>query len=135
MVMVRLISALFIAMLWSDHVLAEERGEVIEPAEIIVGAPLPKKETKPQAVETETITIYESKNFPGFRPCTPEDYRDQRYDPIACQDYEASRTMSTRDHDQQSRELIIENVVVPEAVVPQGNIYKLSFERFQKKKQ
>lgn len=128
--MIRVISVLLITMSWSVIVLADEPAEVTEPPEIVLDAPSPEKEAQPQAVETETITIYESKIFPGFRPCTPEDYRNKQYDPIACRDDEASRTISTRDQNQQSKELIVED-----DAVPQGNIYKLSFERFKKKKQ
>ncbi len=84
---------------------------------------------KQQAVETETFTIYESKVFPGFRPCTTEDYRNQDFDPVACQDDDISRRISTRDPDRQSKGLIVDD-----NVVPQGNIYKLRFERFKKKK-
>ena len=128
--MIRVISALLITMSWCGIVWADEPAEVTEPPDIVLDASTPKKAAQPQAVETETITIYESKIFPGFRPCAPEDYRDKQYDPIACRDDEASREISTRDQNPQSKNLIVED-----DAVPQGNIYKLSFERFKKKKQ
>ncbi len=159
--MCRVISAIILAIYWPGMVLADEpqtgdefrtareraatnsipnkssTDEIFrtarEPSKLNLDTS-PTKQVSKQTFQGETFTVYESKVFPGFRPCTPEDYRNQRYDPIACQDYDASRMMSTRDHDQQSRELITENVVVPEAVVPQGNIYQLRFERFKRKK-
>ena len=126
----KIISAILIAISWYGVVLAEDADTAQEPPEIVLDAPPANKEaTRRQHIETETITIYESKVFPGFRPCEPEDYRNQDYDPIACQDDDVARTLSTRDEDRQSKDLIVED-----DAVPQGNIYKLRFERFKKRK-
>ena len=127
--MVRVTSALLIAIFWSGIALADEPAEVVEPPEIVLDAPPANQTVKRQPVETETITIYESKFLPGFRPCTPEDYRNQDHNRVTCRDEEASRVLSTLEEDRQSRDLIVED-----DAVPQGNIYKLRFERFKKKK-
>jgi hypothetical protein len=124
--MVRIFSALIMTMLWCGIIFA---GEPTEPPKIVLDAPPPKKVAKEQVIETETVTIYESKVFPGFRPCVPEDYRKQDYDPIACQDDDVARILSTRGEDRQSMDLIVED-----SAVSQGNIYKLRFERFKKRK-
>ena len=125
-----LLFATLLAMSWSSILLADEPAEGIAPPEIVLDAkPAAQKRVKQQAVETETFTIYESKVFPGFRPCTTEDYRNQDSGPVACQDDDISRRISTRDPDRQSKSLIVDD-----NVVPQGNIYKLRFERFKKKK-
>jgi hypothetical protein len=126
----KLLFATLLAMSWSSILLADEPAEGIAPPEIVLDAkPAAQKRVKQQAVETETFTIYESKVFPGFRPCTTEDYRNRDSDPVACQDDDISRRISTRDPDRQSKDLIVDD-----NVVPQGNIYKLRFERFKKKK-
>ena len=126
----KIVSAILVALCWQVAVLAEDADTVQKPPEIVLDAPPANKEaSQRQPVETETITIYESKVFPGFRPCEPEDYRNQDYDPIACQDDDVARMLSTREEDRQSRDLIVED-----DAVPQGNIYKLRFERFKKKK-
>ncbi len=111
---------------------AEEVSEAQPPPEIIIDAPPPtqspvKQETS--SSETETVTIYDSKVLPGFRPCTTEDYRNQDTAPVACQDEEGARAISTRKSQSVSDGLIVED-----DAVPQGNIYKLKFERFKKKK-
>ena len=125
-----LLFATLLAMSCSSILLADEPAEGIAPPEIVLDAtPAAQKRVKQQAVETETFTIYESKVFPGFRPCTTEDYRNQDFDPVACQYDDISRRISTRDPDRQSKGLIVDD-----NVVPQGNIYKLRFERFKKKK-
>ena len=128
--MIKFIMIGLIIFCWQSFAFAEEVDDAKEPPEIVLDAPPAKKETnKQRASETETVTIYESKVFPGFRPCKPEDYRKQDYDPIACQDDEASRILSTREEDSKQKDLIVED-----DTVPQGNIYKLRFERFKKKK-
>ncbi len=128
--MKRFVSVLLVIIYWPGCVFAEEVSDVQEPPEIVLDAPAANRETsKQQATEMETITIYESKVFPGFRKCEPEDYRNQDYDPIACQDEEEARILSTREDKKKSHDLIVE-----EDAVPQGNIYKLRFERFKKKK-
>ena len=128
--MIKIISAILLAIFWQGIVLAEEAGTAKEPPEIVLDAPAPKKQSsKQKAVETETVTVYESKVFPGFRKCEPEDYRNQDSDPIACQDDDAARVLSTREDDSKSEDLIVED-----DTVPQGNIFKLRFERFKKKK-
>lgn len=109
---------------------AEEASEAKPPPEIIIDAPPPTQSpVKQDADKTETVTVYESKVLPGFRPCTKEDYRNQDRDPIACQDEDNARVISTRESQDVSEDLIVED-----DAVPQGNIYKLKFERFKKKK-
>ncbi|QMU61616.1 MAG: hypothetical protein GKR92_07860 [Gammaproteobacteria bacterium] len=109
---------------------AEETSEALPPPEIVIDTPPPTQSpVKQEASGSETVTIYESKVFPGFRPCTTEDYRNQDTDPVACQDEEAARVISTRDSQAVSDDLIVED-----DAVPQGNIFKLKFERFKKKK-
>lgn len=117
--MVRVIGVLLIAFFYSGIILADEPVEVIAPPEIDLNAP----------VVNRTITIYESKVFPGFRPCTYEDYRNQDYDPIACQDDEAAKVLSIRPEEQEPKDLVVEG-----DAISQGNIYKLRFERFTKQK-
>lgn len=121
--MVRVIGTLLIALLYSGIVLADEHegAAVPPPPEIDLNAP----------TETRAVTIYKSKVFPGFRACTPEDYRNQDYDPIACQDDEAARVLSIHAESDQR----LKGLVVEEDAMSQGNIYKLRFERFIKKKQ
>ncbi len=110
--------------------MAEEERDAQPPPEIVVDAPPPTQSpVKQETVETETVTIYESKVLPGFRPCTPEDYQNHDVDPVACQDEENARIISTRDRSNQTEDLIVED-----DAVPQGNIYKLKFERFKRKK-
>jgi len=111
---------------------AEETSEAQPPPEIVIDAPPPTQSPVKQEAsssESETVTIYESKVLPGFRPCTTEDYRNQDTDPIACQDEEAARAISTREKNNSSEDLIVED-----DAVPQGNIYNLKYERFKKKK-
>ena len=127
--MIKAIIALSFAMLWSGVVLSEEAKEIAEPPEIVLDAPPPKQNTSSPADQYETITVYESKVLPGFRPCTPEDYRSQDHDPIACQDEEAARVISTRENSYISNDQIVED-----DAVPQGNLFKLRFERFKRKK-
>ena len=108
----------------------ESTTEAQPPPEIVIDAPPPTQSpVKHEAGETETITIYDSKVLPGFRPCTTEDYRNRDGSPVACQDEENARVISTRDPDSVSEDLIVED-----DAVPQGNIYKLKFERFKRKK-
>ncbi len=109
---------------------AEESSVAQPPPEIVIDAPSPTQSPVKQEIESsETVTIYHSKVLPGFRPCTTEDYRNQDTDPVACQDEEASRVISTRESQSVSDDLIVED-----NAVPQGNIFKLDFERFKKNK-
>jgi len=124
--MVRLTIVFLAAVYWSGVVLAE--GSNGAPT-LILDTPTATK-VNYRAVETETITVYESRMFPGFRACTPEDYRKQDHDPIACQNDDVARMLSTRDPSNQRNDL-----VVRDNVQPSGNIYKLRFERFKRKKQ
>lgn len=124
--MVRLTIVFLAAVYWSGVVLAEGPSE--EAPELILDSPTATK-VNYREVETETITVYESRMFPGFRACTPEDYRKQD-DPIACQDDNVARMLSTRDPSSQRNDLIVRD-----NVNPSGNIYKLRFERFKRKKQ
>ena len=120
------IIVLILAICWYGSVLASE-----SPAEdqfnSVKESPNLNLEITP--INIETYTIYESKLFPGFRPCTPEDYRRQD-NPIACEDESAARLLSTREENRFPQEMIVED-----DIVPQGNIYKLRFERFKRKKQ
>ena len=125
--MVRIIGTVctaLIALFCSYQVLADEPAdEPVKPFELPA--------IDPQApAETTTVTIYESKIFPGFRPCTEQDYRNYDYDPIACQDDEAAKVLSIRSRDQQPHHLI-----VGDEAMPQGNIYKLRFQVFTRKRQ
>jgi len=112
---------------------AEEVSEAQPPPEIVIYAPPPTQspvKQEPKVIETtETVTIYDSKVLPGFRPCTTEDYRNQDTDPVACEDSEEARIISTRD-----KQAVSEDLIVEDDAVPQGNIFKLKFERFKKKK-
>ena len=83
-----------------------------------------------QSIRIESYTVFESNFLPGFRSCTPEDYRKQDGDPIACQDEDVARMLSTRSVDSQRNDLIVKD-----SVTPDGNIYKLRFQRFKRKKQ
>ena len=118
-------------MVSAKFVFADESiTEAQPPPEIVIDAPPPTQSPiKQETGETETITIYDSKVLPGFRPCTIEDYRNKDGVPIACQDEENARVISTRDQESVTKGLIVED-----DAVPQGNIYKLKFERFKRKK-
>ncbi len=116
----RIIGTVLIALSCSGAVLADEAAEAFEPPPAI----------DPNApVETTTITVYKSKFFPGFRPCTEQDYRNHDYDPIACQDDEAARLLSTRSGDRQPQSLL-----VGDEAMPQGNLYNLRFQIFTREK-
>ena len=132
--------ASLLAIMCATIVVAEENSEAQPPPEIVIDAPPPmqspvKQEADQRANQsgssagTETVTIYESKVLPDFRPCTTEDYRNQDTDPLACQDEESARVISTRD-----KQAVSEDLIVEDDAVPQGNIFKLKFERFKKKK-
>jgi hypothetical protein len=124
------IGMLVYASLSSIDSFAEESSVAQPPPEIVIDAPSPTQSPVKQEIESsETVTIYHSKVLPGFRPCTTEDYRNQDTDPVACQDEEASRVISTRESQSVSDDLIVED-----NAVPQGNIFKLDFERFKKNK-
>lgn len=128
--------ASLLAILCATSISAEETSEAQPPPEFVIDAPPPtqspvKREADRSGTVTgaETVTIYNSKVLPGFRPCTTEDYRNQDTNPVACQDEEGARVISTRESQNTSEDLIIED-----DAVPQGNIFKLKFERFKKKK-
>jgi hypothetical protein len=120
------ISILIIAICWSSSVLA---GEITGESQFNSVKESSNLNLEITPIEIETYTIYESKLFPGFRPCAPEDYR-KKDNPIACEGEAAARLLSTREESQFLQELILED-----DVIPQGNIYKLRFERFKRKKQ
>jgi len=130
-----LLMSLFMAwtILSSGIVSAEEASEAQAPPEIVIDAPPPtqspvKKETG--SIETsESVTVYERKVLPGFRPCTTEDYQNADGDIVACENSEEARVISTRDNTNNNEDLIVED-----DAVPQGNIFKLKFERFKKNK-
>ncbi|MEM7401164.1 MAG: hypothetical protein AAF304_04360 [Pseudomonadota bacterium] len=115
----------------SGNVHADEtERDAQPPPEIVIDAPPPTQSpVKNESVETETVTIYESKVLPGFRPCTTKDYQNSDIDPVACEDTEEARVISTREANSVSEDLIVED-----DAVPQGNIFKLKFERFKRKK-
>ena len=117
-------------LLWVVNAVAADERDAQPPPEIVIDAPPPTQSpVKQETYDTETVTIYESKVLPGFRPCTSEDYQNHDIDPVACQDEENARIISTRDRSNQNDDLIVED-----DAVPQGNIYKLKFERFKRKK-
>ena len=130
MILMRILFS-FLSIVWAVNVIAADKTrEAQPPPEIVIDAPPPvQSPVKQESVETETVTIYESNVLPGFRPCTPEDYQNHDIDPVACQDDENARIISTRDRSNQTEDLIVED-----DAVPQGNIYKLKFERFKRKK-
>ncbi len=127
--MIRISCIGLVAMLWAGALLAEEGTEVSKPPEIVLDAP-PAEKADPslQTVKTKTITIYESKIFPGFRPCTSQDYHNHDYGPVACQDTDVARVLSTREEEGSAKGFVEGDAV------PQGNIYKLRFKRFLKNK-
>ncbi len=109
----------------------ENASEALPPPEIVIDSPPPTQSPVKQETgetEAETVTIYESKVLPGFRPCTPEDYQNADGDLVACEDTEEARVISTRD-----KRTVSEDLIVEDDAVPQGNIFKLKFERFKKK--
>ena len=113
-----------------SNVWAEEIPEAQAPPEIVIDAPPPTQSpVKQETGQIETVTVYERRVLPGFRPCTTEDYRNQDAEPVACQDSEESRVISTRDTSRNTEDLIVED-----DAVPQGNLFRLKFERFKKKK-
>lgn len=121
-------------LLCSSVVSAEENSNAKTPPEFVTDAPPPtqspvKQDRDVASGNTETITVYKSKVLPGFRPCTTEDYRNHDKPPIACEDEEAARVISTREQRQQP-----DDTIVDEDTVPQGNLFKLDFERFKRKK-
>ena len=137
-----LLASWLIMTMCATVVVAEEDPEALPPPEIVIDAPPPTQSPVKQDADhdksvaatttgsaTETVTIYDSKVLPGFRPCTTEDYRTQDTDPVACQDEEGARVISTRDQQAVSEDLIVED-----DAVPQGNLFKFKFERFKKKK-
>ena len=125
--MSRVTTLLFVAMLWPGWATSEESDTATEPLDLDLDTTSTHQGTG-QPVKYETITVYESKVFPGFRTCTPEDYRNKDHNPIACRDDEAARVLSTREEGPQTGQIIKDDAV------PQGNIYKLRFERFKREK-
>ena len=114
--------------LWTAPLLAETGGEVSGPPEIVLDAPpAAKSDPGSHMTQTEKETIYESRFFPGFRPCTPQDYRDHDFGPVACQDSAAARALSSPDQEYESNHRLMEA-----DTVSQGNIYKLRFGRITK---
>ena len=127
--MVRIICTFLVVLFCTGTVLAEQGTEVSKPPEIVLDAPPAEKaDLSLQTVETKAVTLYESKFFPGFRPCTSQDYHDHDYSPVACQDTDAARVLSTREEKRAAKSFVEGDAV------PQGNIYKLRFERFFKSK-
>ena len=115
-------------MLWAVPLLAETGGEVSKPPEIVSGAPpTAKPDSGPHMTQTEKETIYESRFFPGFRPCTSQDYRDHDFGPVACQDTAAARALSSTGQEYRPDQRLMEA-----ETVSQGNIYKLRFGRITK---
>ncbi len=105
--------------------------EFARPPAMVEGAPAANNaadQGSAKPVRIKTITIYDSKVFPGFRSCTSEDYRNQDRDPIVCQDDDVARMLSAREENDQTKDLVVEG-----DAAPQGNIYKLRFERFKTK--
>ena len=101
------------------------------PPEISEVAPAATKQAPiPGAGESEIITIYEPKVFPGLRKCTKQEARDRNYSPIACQNDEEAVSISTREEQPASPSYIVED-----DAVPQGNLFKLEFDRLKRKKQ
>lgn len=127
--MIRLTTILFAAIFSSSVLLAEDTAVSSGSPQLILDTPAATT-VNYRAVESETITVYESRIFPGFRACRPEDYRRVDHDPIACQDDDVARMLSTRDPDARRNDLLVRD-----SVKPNGNIYKLRFERFKRKKQ
>lgn len=115
-------------MLWAVPLLAETGGEVSGPPEIVSDAPpAAKPDSEPHATQTENVTIYESRFFPGFRPCTSQDYHDHDFGPVACQDAAVARALSSPGQEYRS-----DSSLMKADTVSQGNIYKLRFGRFTK---
>ena len=127
-IMIRLTLVFLLAMLWTAALTADEPKDISQPPEIVLDAPPAQKEDPSmQAAEVKAVTVFESKFFPGFRPCTSQDYHNHDFSPVACQDNDTARVLSTRE-DEESASL------VESEVISQGNIYKLRFERFFKSK-
>ena len=109
--------------------LAETDKKAISPPDMISGTPpAVRADTMQQEPQAETVTIYESKFFPGFRPCTSQDYRDHDFGPVACQNTTAARTLSSIQEEESGSGLAEADTV------SQGNIFKLRFGRFTKDK-
>ena len=126
--MVRQVCMFLGVVLWAAPLLAEMGGEVSGPPEIVTDAPpAAKPDSEPHEVQTENVTIYESRFFPGFRPCTSEDYHDHDFGPITCQDAAAARALTSPSQEYRSAPSLTEA-----DAVSQGNIYKLRFGRFTK---
>lgn len=115
-------------MCWAAPLLAETGAEVSEPPEIVLDAPpAAKPDSEPHISQTEKETVYESRFFPGFRPCTSQDYHDHDFGPGACQDTAAARALSSPDQEYGSNRRLMEK-----DTMPQGNIFKLRFGRIPK---
>ena len=125
-IMIRSTFVFLAVVLWAVAVIAEEPKDISRPPEIVLNAPPAQKEDfSSQAVEVKAVTVFESKFFPGFRSCTSQDYHSHDYSPVACQDNDTARVLSTREDEETAGLLESE-------VISQGNIYKLRFERFFK---
>lgn len=126
--MIRLTLVFLLAMLWTAALTADELKDISQPPEIVLDAPPAQKEDPSmQAAEVKAVTVFESKFFPGFRPCTSQDYHNHDFSPVACQDNDTARVLSTREEEESAS-------LVESEVISQGNIYKLRFERFFKSK-
>lgn len=122
----KLLSILFVPFL-AASVFAEDvpvPPEISENSSAATNQP-----ASPATSDSEIITIYETKVFPGLRKCTEEEARDKNYSPIACQNEKEAVSISTREQQQASPSYIVED-----DAVPQGNIFKLKFDRFKRKK-
>ena len=114
--------------LWAVPLFAETGEEISGPPEIVADAPpAAKPDSEPHMTQMEKETIYESSFFPGFRPCTSQDYHDHDFGPVACQDTAAARALSSPDREHGSNHRLMEA-----DTVSQGNIYKLRFGRITK---
>jgi len=127
--MKKIIIQLLFIFFFTAAVFAEE---VPAPPEITENAPPANKQVAPPGAssDSEIVTIYQPKVLPGLRKCTEQEARDVNYSPIACQDDKESVSISTRNQRNASPSYIVED-----DAVPQGNLFKLNFDRFRRKKQ
>ena len=117
-----------ICLLFGVSFAEEAEREAQPPPEIVIDAPPPTQSpVKQETEEAETVTVYDSKVLPGFRPCTVEDYQKADGEVVACEDTEEARVISTRD-----KSIVTEDLIVEDDAVPQGNIFKFKFERKKK---
>lgn len=116
-----------ISIIFSSAIVYAE--DVPVPPEINQDTPVPSEKATLRAGEAEVITIYESSVLPGLRKCTEQEVRDKSYSPIACQNDKEALSISTREQKHISQSYIIED-----DTVPQGNLFKLKFDRFKRRK-